>query len=287
MTTHNSLVSGLLFGTIIPLAALGQNATGVHISVNDPRPLAAAALQLEQRTGVAINYEDISYAYPGDIVNNTAAIMQTKTPAQQAANPNLQFIVPRGGPLSLDSNEAVTGTTDVLQLLNQLTSASSASGYPGVYTATLSAGTLFIIPSQMRDSNGTWTQAAPLFDTAITFPSGLRSVGATLQLILQSVSQNSGTKVVLGMAPASLLIEGKATISANTEPARNVIAQLFSSLGPGKNTSNASTLAYRLLFDPKLKNYVLNIHSLLPGPPTSTSISRHKPTNPGPYAKKQ
>ena len=48
------------------------------VDVDDPRPLSAAARQLERQLGLAVTYEDGSYVAPGDIVDVTAQVRRDR-----------------------------------------------------------------------------------------------------------------------------------------------------------------------------------------------------------------
>lgn len=84
----------------VPLVLLVASAfaqtKAITFSVNDFRPLAAAARNIEQISGTPVNYEDVRCDFPGDQKDITAGNV---TPAQERLNGPVKVIVPRGGPL--------------------------------------------------------------------------------------------------------------------------------------------------------------------------------------------
>lgn len=258
----------------------------VHIDVNTGRALGEAVFQLEKQAGMAIDYEDIPYAYSGDTVDNTDIVNATRTPEQKAANPNVRFLVPRYGQFSLDTSIAgsVAGVT---QLVNTLIGEHASQGLPGVYSASFSNGALFLTPTQMRDASGTWTAITPILDTPITIPNQKRTVAAAMDAILQQVSKANGTKIGVGMTPLMLMLASSVTIGASNEPARSVIARMFSMLPPGKlpDGTEVSLLGYHLNFDPKLRCYGMNVNLLHTAQQPTPLPARTKPAPgaPNPY----
>lgn len=262
---------------------LGFAQTTVAINANDPRPLAAAATQLEKQVGVAINFEDIPYVFPGDLQDTTSTAM---TDAQRSAHPGATIVVPRGGPLTITPvsmpNKGVSGVTAVLA---SLVSAYTVAGYPGVYSFSYANGAFFITPAQMHNSAGRMNSVSPILDTAVTLPSQMRSAGDTLEAILQQVSQKTGIPVQIGQVPNGLMVNAQVTIGANSEAARTVIARAFSAVATGKmaDGSAITLLSYRLFFDPQLKYYMFNVHGVQPSTGPSPSIPANPAAGPNPY----
>ena len=153
-----ALLASVVAGFAAVTASFAQ--TSSVITVNDPRPLAQAALQLEGLIGVAINYEDVPYAYAGDMQNVTSSVM---SPEQQAAHPGAEIWVPRGGQISVDLSQvpgfaqqsaiASASVASGTPLIAALIAAQASQNLPGVYTSTSSNGAFYITPAQARNAS--------------------------------------------------------------------------------------------------------------------------------------
>ena len=97
----------------------------------------------------------------------------------------------------------------------------------------------------------------PVLDAAITLPVAERSGLQTLQAICDSVSQATGTNVVVATCPTNLFAQYKDQQSAVGQKARDVLQNLLDSVG-GERTN----LSWSCLFDPDTKTYFLNIHTV-------------------------
>jgi hypothetical protein len=285
MSTVNSLA---ILCAVTVSGLLGQNTQTTHVAVEDPRPLAAAALQLEKQFEVPINYEDIPYVFPGDMVAATTRMTATQLAAK--TNPNT-VMMPRGGELQVDVNQPAinlnqpsNASAGLLQALSQLTTDSTAGGFPGSYTAVAEDGVFYLRPTRMQNGLGVWISVSPALDTRVTVPSGTRTVAATLKFIFAEVLQNSGQQIVLGLAPLDLLLRQSVTIDAASEPARSVIVRMFSMVAPATNPLVKSTLGYRLLCDPSPGYCAFNIHSVVQSSQATTKTLA-PPSGKNPYKK--
>jgi hypothetical protein len=252
------------------VTALAQ--TTVHLDVNDPRPLAAAAELLEDQFEIPINYEDISYAYRGDIADRTNEVNAKRTAEQKAAVPESRFkyLDARGGSLSVDSEvpPTVAGLSSVLQAL---VGAHLTNGLPGVYTANFADAAFFITPAQMKDSTGTWRLVTPVLDSLVSFPKRERTAYETLQTVVEQVSKLQPIQVNCCIAFGNLWAS-HVTLGAQNETARSVIAKLFLSLRPQnlEDGSKVSGVSYRLQYSPQLLRYDLVLRAIpqvRPDPP--------------------
>ncbi len=104
-------------------------------------------------------------------------------------------------------------------------------------------------------------EVKPVMSAPVQFPSATRSVVETLQLVAQSVSSQTGAKVVLLNLPFHLT--DTVTMAAPGEPAREAIGS------PGKIFGVA--FASQCLYDATDKTYYLNVNSIFPGNPAGVS----------------
>jgi hypothetical protein len=92
-----------------------------------------------------------------------------------------------------------------------------------------------------------------------TFPAQARAAASTLSLILTTLSQELGGKVGLANLPMLAFANKSATLGASGEPASAVLVRVFEQLSVPRP---ASSYSYRLLFDPGVKYYMLDISGL-------------------------
>ncbi len=258
---------------LAPLAA-GQTLT---LTVNDPRPVHAAVLEMERLSGTAINYEDVQYNYPSDVQDVSVSAMNASQRAQ--APPGVQVIVPRGGQLVvLVGVDAATGRlkdrTAVMGALSQLlTVANTAETIAaGKFTVENVNNQFFVAPSQWRSATGASVAATPVLSVPITLTGQPMTGWDTLNAVLRQVAAASGAQVVAGTMPMGMFALSKVSVSASKEPARYVLARLFADIiSAGPSATSAPTMGYHLLFDPKQREYVLNVEvipSASPDPPS-------------------
>ncbi len=273
----------------------------LHTSVSSPRPLADAVLQIHQRLGVAVNFEEVHHLYPRDIADVTDEVLRTRTP-EQLANSALhpvRVFVPRGGDISLDWSGFNKSINSGLQLLQNLVSQNTSNGLPGTYGVTFENGAFYITPTQAKDSSGSWQATKSVLETKVTLPSQRRTEAQTLIEINRQVSEKTGVEIHCCNSPLRMGV----TIGAQDEPARNVITRVLGAVRDDKflDGTRVIPISYHLLFDPQLKVYVLNVlgfpepdppapirsrptpKSVPPGTPTPFGVRR----DPAPTGQKQ
>ncbi len=258
------------FPSLICTSLVWAQGPTTTLAVNDPRPVAAAAMEVERLSGVPVNYEDLRYENPADLQDITDQIM---TPAQKAqATPGVRVIVPRGGTLSVpvytDADGRLSDFSSVVTALNALVSAYATSPVrAGSFTVELGNGVVYIEPSQVRDAAGNTDGVHPVLSTPVTFPPQSRTGFDTVRMILDQVSQASGLKLDLGTAPMGVLASFEIEIGASNEPASHVISRLLAALATAGAAVPYSgpAMSYSMYFDPRLKFYALNVH-FVPNP---------------------
>ena len=211
------------------------------LTVHDPRPVAAMILELEKTYSWQITYEDPPYAYAADIEDLTAGV--ERYPGKE------RILVPKARTLSVvglapQENAAIE---NVLAGYSRLT---------GVQAFRLvKNGTVYhVIPNHARDASGSLRRYASILDTKIAVRPGQRTAYRLIEEICQKVSQASGKTVALGMAPHSMLMSLNTTVgtAGRKETAEAVLDQFVAESG--------TRLSWRLLYDPGLRFYALNLH---------------------------
>jgi hypothetical protein len=274
----------LLQLAILAYCALAQTSSGtLSVTVNDPRPLAAALLQLEPELGIAFNYEDCPTSNSDAVANAAPRLLSDE---QLASNPSAQLLVPRGGSLSWSSQRPLALNAGAVRvLLQSLVDVDNLSDTAGRFQVESNAGTFFIIPSLVAGASGRPVPARALFDTPVSFPPGTRSAADTIDLIIASLNAN-GKQVALAMAPWNALRNTSLEIESSQETARSVLGKILSAVSSTSlaDGSIAPLLGYSLLYDPGAHFYALNIHRvrIFGHAPTMNTV---RPAGPSPYAR--
>jgi hypothetical protein len=245
-------ISVLAFCILFSLASSAIAQTGNLISVQDPRPVAAALSILEQKYGYAISYEDPELTNVYDTKDATAEIA-----AQHGGRTNgSKIIVPKGGLFQFHyAIENGKPREDARSLLERMVSEYLSLGGHTAFTVTkqdTKTGTqLHVIPKMVHA-----VDQQPLLDRVISIPSKERSGLEMLGEICQQLTLVSGRRVGVGNVPINALMAYHADLGAENESARDVLSGLLSRIDSG--------MVWRVFFDPGLKWYMLNLHVVAP-----------------------
>ncbi len=212
-------------------------AFGSSIVVDDPRPVAAAIDEIERRSGRPITYED------PPILNSNHMMPMVRGGKDSA------LLMPRGGSLrfSLPANDS---PEQVLAALERMVETYNVSHGAATFSV-LRDGLTHVVPRQTVDASGRPVAVTPVLDSRITVAAKRRNAMELLEEITRAVSLASGQTVEIGTVPMRALLRRQVEIGANSEPARNVLEKLI--------VASGMPLSWRLLYDPGLKAYYLNI----------------------------
>ncbi len=139
----------------------------------------------------------------------------------------------------------------------------NSSGNPGKFIVrTQAEGRYAVIGVSRRDDSGKNQSINAPLDTAISIPVQQRDARATLQLIVDSVTANSGVKVYLGMTGLSSdpLQDSELTIGGSNVPARTLLLQALE----GVSTTSPhfrKIFVWEFLFDADMNAYYLNLRT--------------------------
>jgi len=154
----------------------------------------------------------------------------------------------------------------VRDLVDRLAKKHAEEGNPGEFRVTQFDQLLHVIPAAVKDANGELKPiGSALLDTKISLPQEERSGDETLRIIVDTLSEMTGNRVIMGMIPGNILRQ-PVTLQASNEAARSVLARFVE--------TTKLKLSWQLFYGPGLKWYVLNVHVVLdaaPPPATSTS----------------
>lgn len=221
-------------------ATISQTADKVHIEANSARPLEQTLDALQKKYGWVVNYEDPQYTSHLDFAETPGDPEHTQRPT--------------GGSFSVEFPATAPDEEKTLRLVLD---AYNHSKNPGQFELRHSAGgTFYVVGTAAHDEKGAITPQQPLFDLPVTLPTEERTIGVTVNLICQAITQQTHTPVTLGVNPRSILDGNAVKIGGTKVPARDLLSQ---SLQVGHRT-----LYWRLLFDPGTKGYFLDIHRVRP-----------------------
>jgi hypothetical protein len=246
-----SLVRAALAAAFLLTASLANAGTMQStIAIKDPRPVAKALEELENRYGWQITYEDPPYVHGSDVADVTSLVRKNKSPAEEP-----KVLIPKGGTLSLtvpsagwDENSAIEA---VLKTYNTTRGGNRFASLSGVRL-------LHVVPRKMTGPSGKLETVTPILDTIITVAPKKRSAFELLQEVCDTVSASTKEKVVVGTTPINLMMNETTAIGGSNETARSVLERLVLGID--------EPLSWQLFYDPGLKWYVVNIH-VVPPPP--------------------
>ena len=226
----------------------------VSLAVDDPRPVAQAMLTLESLYGWAISYEDPRYGHADDLRDVTWQVRRdlANFPIGQAP----RVLVPRGGSMTVGySVSAETGVPEravdaIQKVLDARVQGSSAS-----FRLLQSGENFHVVPAARNNTSGILEPQTSILDAPITLPDQERDGVEMLEAICKAVGDAAHTRVSVGTIPENLFRGNRSTQSVFNTTARDVLTQTLA--------ATETKLSWRLLYDPGLGEYFLNIHSVL------------------------
>ncbi len=224
----------------------GNSATAL---ANDPRPLLQAVTAVSEEYGWVVDFEDPPYESDADLVDDTAPQWRARHPGEKGVR-----IVAGGSFQSNYAEKPNTATSSVEEqlVLNKIVSDYNASGNPGKFVVRKqSDGSYAVLGNSVKDDKGNDMSVSSILDTPISITSGRRDALTTIELVLDTLSSNSGVKVLLGTMPINVLIQSQVTIGGENISARNLLLQTL--------TGTKRTTVWQLLYDADSQTYYLSV----------------------------
>lgn len=268
-------VSTVLF--LLMASAQGQ-AERLHLSIDDPRPVAKAIeLLMIEHPGFIATYEDPPYRYREDIRDVTAEVRRDIHLHPAGNVPRV--IGPMGG--SFDFSYSVRSETgepaDWMEVLQEVLTAHQVGARGGRFRVERSGDVFHVVPTEVRDGSGVWVGQTSILDELITIPAQEGNGYEMLTAICKAVSDVTGIPVVVGTIPNNLFARHEGLLEADAEPAKEVLLRTLRSIHP--------RLTWRLLYGPSRERYALNVRGT-PARPEAPADGRPvaptRPTSPGP-----
>jgi hypothetical protein len=230
-----------------------QNPQSIEIVVIDPRPMAAAVLELETRFGWRVTYEDPRFAHADDMEDVTSIV-------RKDGDLSKTVMIPKGGLLVFRPD--VAATSSPRQMLESLLETYVLSGHPGRFALAESPGYFHVIPAAIRDSAG----RELLQDSVLASPVSLtlvdRSLNEIVGAVLDQVEAVTGQTFGMGGVGNNLMLQTRVRLGADNEPANSVLARVFAAVD--------IPLSWRLFYSPGrsdspgIKDYHFNITTIRP-----------------------
>jgi hypothetical protein len=212
----------------------------IRVVADSPRPLLQTLDALQRKYGWITGYEDPRYSSHLDVVNAAGGDSHSQLPA------GAQFIVEF--PASDPKEE---------KILSLVIESYNGSNNPGRFELRRTVeGNFYVEGVAARNEKDAIAPQHPLFDLPVTVAIRGTTIAEIIDLICETVSVKSHTRVALGNAPTSTLIHTTAKVGGTDISARELLIQALAAAH--------RNLYWRLLFDPTSKSYLLNIHSARP-----------------------
>jgi hypothetical protein len=231
---------------------------------DDPRPLWTLSELLERKLGVPVTYEDAMWAAENDLIaasehpgnRNSPSREQLRNLAPVGGTEEIRFRIEAGSRKAVDPPVA---------LVNSLVAAHSAARNPGVFEALPSGsnGGFHLVPTSVRDALGVLVYHRSPLDTRISFPEEERSAIATVQVILDAVSEASGSPV--GLATGGGQLTGLVIrLGAQAQVARDLLFQALneSSWARPDTIGQPPLSSWALTYDPTTDTYYMNLRTV-------------------------
>jgi hypothetical protein len=207
-------------------ATFTQDSGSVLLEVDSGRPVDRAVNTLQTRYGYMITYEDPRYTNEDDLQDVAAKVRKDYSTYAPGTAPKL--LVPKGGKLKLRlPASANISPQDLFDVLQQLVRTQATSSRGGHFRVEQAAGVFHVVPTEVRDRTGNWTQYNSLLDTPISVPEQDRSERELYRAIVDAVSAATHVRlsvVVNGGIVIGLVVpEPRTSMGATLERARTVL----------------------------------------------------------------
>ena len=199
----------------------GDHAT---LSVSGHRPVDLAARKLVEEFGIAINVEDPVYLYRDDVED----IGATRSGGR--------LLVPKPSLLEIPLDVRADGAlADVPQVVRDLRDTANRQ-FPFAFRIDTDGSVFTLIATRTRDEQGRSVQLTPILDRHVTIPPGTRKIFEHVNLLTESLQQQTGVRVSCCQAAVAGIPWGSTvvTFEATDEPARSILLRLLRS-EPGRN----------------------------------------------------
>jgi len=249
------------------LSSLAWAEEVLHFSVHDGKPLLRICEQLEEKFHWRISYEDPPIYWQDELQQGVApsgtpwlVLHPVSLSVDIAIRPN------PGGLSAQNALERILPTEPKRTAFKTILGAYHGNLNRDVYRVIESDDFIHIVPTAVRDENGTLRPFQPLLDTRITIPKGKYLLLTLVSQIIAQVSNKTGMRVFEGTIPMNLFTQMQMTEEANDEAARDVLERVFNKVDEQPPAQNLPPfrLTWYLGFSHNGQNYFMNIHAVGP-----------------------
>ena len=252
-----SITLAVLVASMVSATGKGlQEPNEVSLSVNGARPVAMAAEMLEKTYGWIITYEDPPYVHESDLVDVTELVRRDLDKFKPGQAPKV--VAPKGGELTFKYHidPATKKPDNSAVVVQQLLDAYAIAGNPGVFRLDRDGARLHIVASAVKGKDGVLVSSRSILDTPITVSTQKRNGLQLLDAFCSAVSEASGTRVVLGAAPATQFYRHQTESGTKDQRARDFLTHELDLV------TGQPKLSWHVLYDATTKTYYLNIHGV-------------------------
>lgn len=199
----------------------------IRIRVIDrPRPVYAAVLQIEERFGWVVTYEDTRYLHPSDIVDVTERVRRDGKMSDRVLGM-------RNGTIDFTYEPQPGATIDeqVGAILQETVARSRAGGNTGDFRVDWVSGGYHVVPIAMKGKSGAMEPFESPLEARITLPYRQEDALQAMLRIVQAITRTSGITVNRGVMPLSME-RTRVALEAHNDPARDVLWRTIQSISP-------------------------------------------------------
>jgi hypothetical protein len=141
-------------------------------------------------------------------------------------------------------------------VIQKLLDAQTATNSGGRFRLESNGKIMHVIPVAIKNSVGELTPQESPLDTIISLPTEERTIEQKVETICTEISRATNIRVEVGTIPTNLLRQHRYEQGALRQKARDILVNILETL------NNGTKLSWRLLYDPGMKTYALNIHTI-------------------------
>jgi len=230
------------------------NAQDRTVSVNGPRSLMAALMEIQRISNIPISFEEPPYENPADVVKTTPASHPGLRPmliARTSLNPVVVSL------LGLNS------TSDPIIFVGAVLDAYHKAGLPGRYKTVRRQRGIDVVPIEVAGFSSSRKEVTPIMSRSLSFPYAERSGVETFQLIAEEMSKAAGRKIRLLHNPYSTGSSTRVSLSSEGSSIADSLASLAAKIG-------IPDISYVLAYDPNDDSFYLTVMGISPSHPSGT-----------------
>lgn len=223
----------------------------VESSANNGRPLGETVLALSEEYGWQVDYEDPVYD-PG------SEIVDADDPATRALHPDRRIMIPNGGIFHARYAEPTGSNRELseLHVLQAVVAAYNQTDNPGrFFLENEPSGRIAVVGVSKSVGMTPEHQDDTFLSTKISLPIAKRTLGETVEAILDAVIERTRIRAQIGTGPTPRVMQGDVvTVGGSNVAARDLLRQSLDQTG--------RTWLWSMLYEPTYGTYFFNIRGV-------------------------